>query len=406
MKNFIGLSVLVILFSSCGLFFIDGGNDNNISTLALTSGGYLSTDDYNEKCPFLFRDSTGTNYLFFSSDRQGSYDIYFSVMNPDGTFQDPIRLPSPVNGTNSDELFPILRPGTMASYIIAFLRISNNQTNLIPYQVDNLALANPQTGVPTSVSGNFTGLGLYKEGFNIYLLLSHGNDSQIEYYIFNQLDYYLSTNIILSKPVHSINGISIKHTNMDYIDLFIEEVSINGKKQLSAEGIFYHNIVGMGFQKVPLAISTPDYGSKFNDITPFIDQVGGFKVYFASDRYGNGNYDLYRYNVYTFNKLPEVVPLYSWSPAPGIVINVPTQNYTNYLDSISVNADKAMATKIQLMEMYCALDNNPFVKMIPGTGWAYSYLAVPAGTHSIKVYGIDVFYRFSATNTVQTVITN
>ena len=42
------------------------------------------------------------------------------------------------------------------------------------------------------------------------------------------------------------------------------------------------------------------YSSYSEDFTPFID-TETFKVYFASDRYGFGNYDLYRYNYVTYD---------------------------------------------------------------------------------------------------------
>jgi hypothetical protein len=43
------------------------------------------------------------------------------------------------------------------------------------------------------------------------------------------------------------------------------------------------------------------YTNQYNDRYPFVDRRDGYRIYFASDRYGKGNYDLYRYNKLTFN---------------------------------------------------------------------------------------------------------
>ncbi|NPV02636.1 MAG: hypothetical protein HPY53_14780, partial [Brevinematales bacterium] len=109
MKKGIGLVGLVMLMSSCGLFFVDGNNDQPVTPLATVTGGYISTDKYNEISPFILRMYNGEVYLFFSSDRNGSYDLFASKMEQNGDFNSPVRLPSPINGDLSDEVFPAVK---------------------------------------------------------------------------------------------------------------------------------------------------------------------------------------------------------------------------------------------------------------------------------------------------------
>lgn len=65
--------VLITVLASCSAFFDDGKRNAGspaLQPLAISGGGYLSTDNYNEITPFLYRDS-GRAWLFFSSVRFG-----------------------------------------------------------------------------------------------------------------------------------------------------------------------------------------------------------------------------------------------------------------------------------------------------------------------------------------------
>ncbi|OHD53803.1 MAG: hypothetical protein A2014_11000 [Spirochaetes bacterium GWF1_49_6] len=398
MKNFIGLSVLVMVFSSCGLFFIDGAGDQAVSPLALTGGATLSTDDHNEKCPYVLRTFSGTNYLFFSSDRNGSYDIFVSIMDKDGNFSPPVAIPAPVNYTNTKELYPVVLDNS-PNFNITVIRISNAVTNVYTYTINQIALTNSGTTYITAIAPK--GLSY----LNSYLVAGYGNNTAVEYFFSS--GWVLNGVINLSHNVNSVHGIYLQYTNSDSLDLYIEGASENGSLQLTAEGVLMHSIpVSPYSTNLPFNISTTVYQSKFNDISPFIDHEGGFKVYFASDRYGKGNFDLYRYNIYTYTTLPEISEMYTSLGIGNLVFMnlVPNQLFSGGNISFSIN--KTLDNRLFTLKAYCALDNGPFTEMSGSTEWTGFFSSVPAGNHTVRVYAIDVFQGYSKTNVTPIIMTN
>ena len=103
MKKILSFLILLIV-SSCSGFLDQEKIDRDgigINALALSDGsGYISTDEFNEITPFIFKNTNnGKKYLFFSSDRGGSYDIYYAEMDTDGKFSHPVKMDSNVNTT-------------------------------------------------------------------------------------------------------------------------------------------------------------------------------------------------------------------------------------------------------------------------------------------------------------------
>jgi len=233
--------------------------------------------------------------------------------------------------------------------------------------------------------------------------MSFGNSKIISYsYYYNPIwdTSFASTNNLINSP-YAVNSISVRTNYDDYIDFYIEQVSSKGKSSLSAEGISSH-YTGSNTVYNPFTISTPDYNSIFNDITPFIDQDGGFKVYFASDRYGKGNFDLYRYNTYTFNKLPEVKQLFSWDTTPPkIDFYYPANGQTitnSFLTIYVANSNTSGVEMFYSAKVYCSLDDAPFVLMGEDGDWSHSYPSILPGLHRIRVYGMDAFGNYTETN--------
>jgi len=167
MKKMLIVSVFSSILMSCGLLFTT--SNTPVNTLQLSDGTYLSTDEYNEITPFAFHDTTGISYLFFSSDRSNSYDIYYSIINPDGTFGKAVMLPSPVNQTNSDEMYPVVLFDGFY-YIMAFIRIVTNQTNVLSADTDNPVFTTASMG--NVLTGNFTGLGYIENVSGEYVTVS------------------------------------------------------------------------------------------------------------------------------------------------------------------------------------------------------------------------------------------
>jgi len=76
--------------------------DDGIWKPAVNIGDVINTTG-NEKSPFIHSDS---QTLYFSSDSRdgiGGYDIYYSKMNPDGTWSEPKNIGYPIN-TEGDEI--------------------------------------------------------------------------------------------------------------------------------------------------------------------------------------------------------------------------------------------------------------------------------------------------------------
>jgi hypothetical protein len=90
-------------------------------------------------------------------------------------------------------------------------------------------------------------------------------------------------------PIMDMNGYSVNSTNYYILDI----------KSGNVDQIYFA-VNGTGMTSNLSKISA--YASQYNDKDPFID-LATMQVYFSSDRNGKGNFDLYRYNVKTFDKV-------------------------------------------------------------------------------------------------------
>ncbi|OHD56786.1 MAG: hypothetical protein A2014_02565 [Spirochaetes bacterium GWF1_49_6] len=413
MKKMLIVSVFSSILMSCGLLFTT--SNTPVNTLQLSDGTYLSTDEYNEITPFAFHDTTGISYLFFSSDRSNSYDIYYSIINPDGTFGKAVMLPSPVNQTNSDEMYPVVLFDGFY-YIMAFIRIVTNQTNVLSADTDNPVFTTASMG--NVLTGNFTGLGYIENVSGEYVTVSSNHNARL-YFIPNNegLDFNdLSITNLLS-PSYSANGFTIPIQN-GHSDLYIKGVKSGAIFQIAAEMMSKTTIITQIYMitytnTIILSNIIPldPYISAFNDISPFVDTKDSYKVYFASDRYNGdshkGDYDLYRYNIYTFFNLPATGNiLASDKSAPTVtfigVTNGET-NYSYYIDLPVKVADNICGyyfTKVFIStngldySEISKVDYNTFDQL-----WYYNFSFPSDGFYTFHCYAVDWFGNVSSTNT-------
>lgn len=95
-----------------------------------------------------------------------------------------------------------------------------------------------------------------------------------------------------SLPVVCINGF--------YYSSFVKNIFIMEYNDRIYWG-FVYDITTDLINVIAVSEYTPTISS-YRDRSPFVDVGDSYKVYFASDRYGKGNFDLYRYNTKTFEK--------------------------------------------------------------------------------------------------------
>lgn len=303
---FLSLAVLSLLAFSCsGYFDRDAGleNDKSLSPLAIRGGGYLSSDTADDITPFYYHDTnTGKNWLFFSSDRDGSYDLYYAEMNTDGSFQKPVKMDANIN-TTADEVSPVIYfgPYTLATVayrqFVTFLRMTAGQTNLIVIAlgsnftynsaytpVSNVAYSRLSLFNQTNVDGNpqLMACGGKTNWFARGWGLGEWSTSDTTNGVSNS-----------TSPIYSMNGYLEEWAvgANQYTNYYLIATSFGGKRQL------YLARKGFGINRVDRISS---YSSYYNDEDPDIDMFKK-KVYFSSDR--RGNYDLYRFNIVTYDKI-------------------------------------------------------------------------------------------------------
>jgi hypothetical protein len=396
MKNNILIFGALMFMTSCGLLFTTS-EPKEVSTLALSGGGYLSTDNHNEISPFLFRASSGTNYLFFSSDRAGSYDIYYAIMDKNGNFSAPVKLNSPIN-TADDEIYPVFAYTSMGTRL-AFLRVSSTNTNLSVYNIDLPDLTN--IFASGGIKLNATGLGYIKRSFTSILLILLGNNSILELNFDNSMieNPYTNTNNLTGNIYALANTKYIIQTNGS-AEIFIKDTLVKNKHQLLLEGTLKIDY-GTFALISNIAINDTIYSSGFNDISPFVDFAGGGKIYFASDRFGKGNYDLYRYNVFTLNALPDVKALTAWDMTPPSISNIYPANgqmVSTGPDSLLLDVtDNAGGSGV--FGVYYSLNNSIFIE-IPYSNGYNTLVYVQFGNNDIKAYAVDKAGNFSKTNSI------
>ncbi|OHD56027.1 MAG: hypothetical protein A2Y33_11275 [Spirochaetes bacterium GWF1_51_8] len=393
MKKGILFIAAMLAISSCGLFFVDGTQGALLTPLATVSGDSISTDEYNEKHPFLLRLQNGDAYLLFSSDRNGSYDIFLAKMGDNGVFENPEPLSPEINSNSSDELNPVAFDN-YGEVELTFIRITGSITNIVLYSLNSADFI-PVNYLQTFPE-NASGIGLLKSGANFYLLSSYGGKEIKQFNYIGIWDNGFPTVITQLNNVSSINAIGLQISNG--MDFFIESALVNGKYKILAEGIFY------GAMSTRFDISTSLYQSEDNNISPYIDIESGYKVYFASDRYGKGNYDLYRYNILTYNHLPEVESVFSeYSERPAFPAGYPMNSDWVYVSNLNIAVpDPTNTYPDNIVRVYFSLDNGPFTGMsYNGDGtWEYTIDYIAEGVHTLRTYGKDVLLHHSLTNSV------
>ena len=324
-KTVIIIGLTMFLASCAGYFGAKGGADNpaEANPLAIEGGGYLSTDTHNEITPFLYRDTNGQNpVLFYSSDRDGTYDIYYVRMNPDGTFQQPVKMGTNVNAKvgNYDEISPVLFVNNGYFYFY-FIRINNDNgyrfVNGITNIVDqNFSINTIDTNQPFSPfmdsHSNICSLGIENsEGYH-YLHIFYGSSNSIK----NSFTNKLINNEIKFGASGIFNYFSIGQDSSISNEFWVYETTKSGNRQLSifAYATYTYLIMGVNSNIAPTNQGIPPaYASTYNDRQPCVDwldpeQKG--QVYFSSDR--AGTYDLYRYNIETISKLVDYYPFAEW----------------------------------------------------------------------------------------------
>ncbi|MGA2142486.1 MAG: hypothetical protein ABSG94_08680 [Brevinematales bacterium] len=103
--------ILVLSFCCCSGYFTDNGpvQQAGMLRLAMEGGGYLSSDTANDITPFLFRDrASGNNYLFFASDRGGTYALYYAQMDPAGNFFNLTKMDPVINQPGTTNFSPVV----------------------------------------------------------------------------------------------------------------------------------------------------------------------------------------------------------------------------------------------------------------------------------------------------------
>ncbi len=291
-------ALFIAVLAACSGYFNNQNNnvDSGADFLALADGsGYLSSDSYNEITPFVYHEG-GKAWLFFASDRPGGssgYDIYFAEMDSAGKFSKPVMMDTNIN-TISNEISPVVYKwyyGGSTNTYISFIRTLGNSTNIITYKLNSSL----QTAGFQQAFSNLSAIqiGLLDTGnlFSNMLLISDGTVVVKEYFDYGTgfVTWSLTSNITIASPVQSANGYQIP---VGPIQCYI---SGSGSLLLAGFAIDQNqNIKYLDFS---------GYSSGYHDIQPFVDTADGYKIYFASDRYGKGNYDLYRYNTKTFDNV-------------------------------------------------------------------------------------------------------
>jgi len=308
MKTFFLASILLSLFYCSGYFNMDNSDeaDGDLSLALADGSGYLSTDNYNEITPFLYRNpDNGKAYLFFASDRDGNYDIYYAEMDNKGKFSKPTKMDANINTTN-DETSPVVFKAlafTNTNTYVTFIRIQPpgaGGTFVYTRKIDPFNFTNLSASASSLSASSNVGL-LNKNSLTPTLLrTTNGNDFYQNEWDTISGEWQIeptSRDFNSTLPIYGIDGF---YTNFFLADGFgfIFTTIISGKYRLY--GGFISDEMSTNY-----AYSVSEYISSYNDKDPCID-LATMKVYFASDRYGKGNYDLYRYNILTFDEVMQL----------------------------------------------------------------------------------------------------
>ncbi len=266
---------------------------------AMEGGGYLSSDTANDITPFIFRDkTTGSAFIFFASDRDGAYAIYYAGMDAQGEFFNLTKMGSDIN-LGSMNISPAVFQLNGSNFISYISITGGNSTNVITAGLNGAFQTNGSFINFMSISPqNPTHISVYSDpSGNIYMLAANGSAS-IQIFSITMYGWNLYSTITVNSPQNSIGGYLL--TSGGFANVFLLYDSVNsGIHQLGGELWSQNAKAGTNFLN---AFNISDYTSSANDAYPFVDTGDSYKVYFASDRYGKGNYDLYRYNTTTYDR--------------------------------------------------------------------------------------------------------
>lgn len=323
-KSLITLTVLALFggyIASCAGYFGaegNGGSPAEARALAIAGGAYLSSDTYNEVTPFLYRDTNGQNpVLFYSSDKDGTYDIYYARMNPDGTFQAPVKMGTNVNTDTADELFPVVYDYTWTTNrYLHFLRTNISVVQRID-MTNSLSDKNFIFGLYTNTNyaTSIKGLGLkYSDD---------GSSLSQNYYVFDGTTNMYENGVWPNKTpgaVKSFSGSGLKDSKGGDAH-YISEFWLLEKENNNFRQLFLYNYAEDSWSSITFISNQgipASYASIYNDRQPCVDwwdpEQNG-RVYFSSDR--AGTYDLYRYNIETISKIVEYYPFAEWLTNKG-----------------------------------------------------------------------------------------
>ena len=321
------ISVLFIfLVSACSGFFPGNGNKgmNNINSTSLEmsdGSGALSSANHNDITPFLYR-SGNRAWLFFASDRAGHYNIYFAEMDANGRFFNLTMMDSNVN-SQYDTFSPVVFQGGVyiaasdnyaPSNFISYLVVSNGTTNLYSTMIDtNFAGLSPAVLDIPSIQA--THISLYdKTDASVptyppysYLSVSTGSSLTSNYqwsvYAASNTEYWVTYIPLLDASnagnIYGIDGYTAPSPY--YGQLFLMDIQSNSQRQLYFGALWVSNTSGTSHVILTNIYQISDYSSGYNDGYPCID-LTTMKVYFSSTRYGKGFWNLYRFNIKTFDR--------------------------------------------------------------------------------------------------------
>lgn len=252
--------------------------------------------------------------MFFSSDRDGSYDIWFARMNPDGSFQTPVKMDINQINTSDPEMYPVLFYGWDSNYTTNFLYISfvreiSFTSYVYTYRIDNNfsnAIFNSSVYHPYIL----TSLALYYQNSYTYLCMldSYGPEIRSHYYDpYAGESWNLSYTNALTLPLSGIYSMNIHQegNNAFTSKVILFEASDGNHHQLFLNFDYRRNSPpAIWTQTYPVL----QYKSSYNDRWPYVDFPDDAKVYFSSQRGENGDYDLYRYNTITLSNIIPVNP--------------------------------------------------------------------------------------------------
>jgi hypothetical protein len=313
---------ILLFLSACSGYFPGGGNKNpgnqSVSLEMSDGSGTLSSLNHNDITPFLYR-SGGRAWLFFASDRAGHYNIYFAEMDSNGRFFNLTMMDSNVN-SSYDTFSPVVQ---LASYYIeslnsyftnlyiSYLVVSNDSTNLYSTAIDNnFAGMSPASLAAASISATHISL-FDKEYGSIlgsagtsYLAVSTGTSLCSNYAwsplgLTNWTTYQPSINSSQSGQVFGIDGYTAPSPYFGQI--FLADIVNNSQHQLYFGGLWVSNTSGTSHVILTNIFKISDYSSSYDDGYPCID-LTTMKVYFSSKRFGKGFWNLYRFNIKTFDK--------------------------------------------------------------------------------------------------------